>query len=116
MTEFPKPQWPIINGMQVYEMPYETKVVQVKRHKKWRTDKKWRHRYGFMTIPVIEEKCFIIDVNYDVLFSGPQRKVVYATRGVIEMIKRQAKEGGSINNKVHSNVKTQSPFTFLPRA
>lgn len=46
MTEKSKPV-----AYKLVESPYMIDTVRVKKHKKWRTDKKWLKRYGYFNKP-----------------------------------------------------------------
>ena len=44
-----------------YPIIITTQRIQKRKHKKWRINKKWKKRYGFIDYEVQEQDCFIVD-------------------------------------------------------
>lgn len=50
-----------MQGIPVFTTEHMKDIVQLKRHKKWRTNKKWNKRYGILTKQIPSRKV----VNFD---------------------------------------------------
>lgn len=39
-------------GFNIYESKHCVEWIRVRRHRKWRIDKKWRKRFGYKEVPI----------------------------------------------------------------
>lgn len=89
-------------GISVYQMPVPRISIQRRKHRKKRIDKKWRKRYGFISIPDPS-------IDQSVILMDKERRCVYCYPAGYAAILKHIPE---LNTSLNSPPPRQEPVTY----